>query len=174
MALKKVLINGTTYETDEINIPLADNTSTKAKFMETSDGNLEASKMAKGTQGYSNGVMVTGTAETVNADVTLDSANTSYTAPDGFVGNCKVKIVTEEKTATPTKSAQTITPTSGKVLSKVSVAKIPDTYQDVSSVNAVAADVKNGKTIVTANGTKVTGTHTDPTFTLTDGVLSIA
>jgi hypothetical protein len=173
MALKSVKINGVTYETDEVNIPLASDPNTKVKFVETSDGNLEASKMVKGTSGYSNGVKVAGTAEVIDADVTLDTTDTSYTVPDGFVGDCKVKVITEEKTATPTKSAQTISPTSGKVLSKVTVNKIPDAYQDVSSVNATAADVTKGKTIVNADGTKVTGTHTDPMFTLANGILSI-
>lgn len=175
MSLKKVTINGVTYETNEINIPLADNPSEKAKFMETSDGNLEAAKMAKGTGGYSGGVKVIGTAE-ANGEIngTLDAANPSYSVPAGFNDGGEIKIILETKTATPTKTAQEITPTSGKVLSKVTVAKIPDAFQDVSSVNATATDVKSGKTIVSADGTKVMGTHTDPTFALANGVLSIA
>lgn len=175
MALKKVTINGVTYETNEINIPLADNPSEKAKFMETSDGNLSASKMAKGTSGYSGGVKVSGTAEDNGAiDATIDTSNTSYAVPAGFTEGGEVKIIVETKTATPSKSAQKITPSAGKVLSEVTVNKIPDAYQDVTDVNATAADVAKGKTIVSADGTKVTGTHTDATFSLANGVLSIA
>lgn len=89
---------------------------------------------------------------------TLDTTTTSYTVPKGYHnGSGKVSITTETKTATPTKSAQDITPTSGKVLSKVTVAAIPAAYQDVSSVDAAAADVLDGKKIVTADGEVVTG-----------------
>lgn len=175
MALKKVTINSVTYETNEINIPLADNPNEKAKFLETSDGNLEASKMAKGTSGYSNGKLVTGTADTNGAiNATLDTSNPSFSVQSGFTDGGEVNIVLETKTVTPSKSAQDVTPTAGKVLSKVSVAKIPDVYQDVSGVDAVAADVKKGKKIVGADGTPITGTHTDATFSLANGILSIA
>lgn len=175
MSLKKVTINGVTYETNEINIPLADAPGEKAKFMETSDGNLEAAKMAKGTSGYSGGKLVSGTAD-VNGTITktLDTGNTSFSVPTGFVDGGEVNIILETKTVTPTKSAQDVTPASGKVLSKVSIAKIPDAYQDVSGVDATATDVKAGKKIVGADGTPITGTHTDPTFSLANGVLSIA
>ena len=88
----------------------------------------------------------------------LNTTTTSYTIPAGYHnGSGKVSITTETKSATPTKSAQTITPTSGKVLSSVSVAAIPAAYQDVTSVTAVAADVLTGKVIVNSSGTKVTG-----------------
>lgn len=174
MALKKVTINSVTYETNEINVPLADDTSTMAKFIETSDGTLEAAKMVKGTVGYSGGKSVTGTAEN-NGTIseTLDVNNTEATIPVGFTDGGTVNIVPETKSVTPTKTAQSIAPTSGKVLSKVTVDKIPDAYQDVTSVTATATDVVSGKTIVAADGTRVTGTHTDPTFTLANGVLSI-
>ena len=175
MALKKVTIHEVTYETDEINIPLADNPSEMAKFMETSDGNLEAAKMAKGTSGYSGGKLVTGTAD-VNGSInaTLDASNPSVSVPSGFSSGGEVNITLETKAVTPSKSAQDVTPTAGKVLSKVSVAKIPDSFQDVSGVDATAADVKKGKKIVGPDGTPITGTHTDPTFSLANGVLTIA
>ena len=90
---------------------------------------------------------------------TLDTSTTSYTIPIGFHnGKGKVSITTEEKTATPTKEEQSITPSSGKVLSKVTVAKIPDAYQNVTGVTASAADVLMGKKIVTSTGLVVEGT----------------
>ena len=95
---------------------------------------------------------------------TLDAGtnNQSYTIPAGHHnGSGSVNIVLETKSATPTKSAQTIAPTAGKVLSSVSVAAIPSAYQDVSNVDAVAADVLAGKTIVAADGTEVAGTMVD-------------
>lgn len=90
---------------------------------------------------------------------TLDTATTAYTIPNGYHnGAGKVQLVTETKSATPTKSAQNITPTSGKVLSKVTVAAIPDKYQDVSPVNAKAANVLDGDIFVDSTGTPVEGT----------------
>ena len=92
-------------------------------------------------------------------DETLDTATTSYTVPAGYHdGTGTVKVVTETKSATPTKAAQTIKPSTGKVLSQVTVAAIPAAYQDVTTVTAGAADVLTGKAIVAADGTKVNGT----------------
>lgn len=91
---------------------------------------------------------------------TLDVAtgNQSVVIPAGYHnGQGKVNIVLEEKSVTPTKSAQTVTPTEGQVLSKVSVAAIPAAYQDVTEVDATASDVLVGKTIVTSDGTVVEG-----------------
>lgn len=92
---------------------------------------------------------------------TLDAttSNQSYTVPAGYHnGSGRVQIVLENKTATPTTESQDITPTTGKVLGKVTVAPIPSDYQDVSNVDAVAADVLAGKTIVIADGTEIEGT----------------
>lgn len=110
-------------------------------------------------------VAVTG-AMTDNGAVskTLDTTNNnqSYTVPVGYHnGSGTVSIVLEQKTATPTTSTQNITPTNGKVLSRVTVNPIPSDYQDVSNVDAAAGDVLAGKTIVIADGTEVEGTMTN-------------
>ena len=90
---------------------------------------------------------------------TLDATTQSYTIAAGkHSGSGKVQIVPESKTATPSKSQQTIAPTSGKVLTQVVVAAIPAAYQDVTGVTAAAADVLTGKTIVNAAGDEVAGT----------------
>ena len=92
---------------------------------------------------------------------TLDATtgNQEYIVPAGkHSGTGSVKIVLETKQATPTKSEQEVTPTAGKVLSKVTVEAIPEKYQDVSGVTAGAADVLDGKFIVLADGRKVKGT----------------
>lgn len=90
---------------------------------------------------------------------TISVATPSYTIPAGYHnGSGKVSVTTETKTATPTKAAQDITPTSGKVLSKVTVAAIPSAYQDVTGVTATAANVLDGKYFVTAAGVKTEGT----------------
>lgn len=89
---------------------------------------------------------------------TLDTTTTSYTVPKGYHnGRGKVSIATETKSATPTKSAQTIKPNTGKVLSQVTVAAIPDKYQDVSPVTATAAHVLDGDIFVDATGDQVEG-----------------
>lgn len=92
---------------------------------------------------------------------TLDVSTAKYTFSAGYYSGGTVQIVLEEKTVTPTKSQQTITPAAGKVLSKVIIAAIPDKYQDVSGVTAAAADVLTGKKIVLADGTLEDGAMPD-------------
>lgn len=95
-------------------------------------------------------------------DKTLDVTTITYTIPKGYhSGSGKVKLVLETKTVTPTKSAQDVTPTAGKVLSKVTVAPIPDKYQDVSGVTATAANVLDGSFFVDKTGALVEGTMPD-------------
>lgn len=65
----------------------------------------------------------------------------------------------QEKTVTPTKSPQNVTPDAGyDGLSKVIVNAIPDNYADVSGVTAVAADVLANKIFVGTDGTETAGT----------------
>ena len=90
---------------------------------------------------------------------TLDvrSGHRSYTIPYGFTSGGTVSLTVETKTATPTTASQTITPTSGKVLSQVTVAAIPSQYKDTTNADAVAANVLAGKVFVNGSG-EVTGT----------------
>lgn len=67
----------------------------------------------------------------------------------------------QSKNVTPTKSQQNITPDSGYYgLSDVTVKAIPDEYQNVADVTAVAGDVLANKIIVTSAG-PVAGTMTN-------------
>lgn len=90
----------------------------------------------------------------------------TYTIPKGYHnGSGTVSGVAgggsynlQSKSVTPTKQQQSITPDSGYYgLSDVTVGAIPQAYQDVSSVTAVAGDVLTGKIFVTSSGAVTTG-----------------
>ncbi len=103
----------------------------------------------------------------------LNTGTTSYTIPAGYHnGSGTVSIATQEKSATPSTSAQNITPDSGKVLSKVSVSAI-STQEKTStpttrSATAATITPDSGKYLskVTVNTNSVpnsnNGTYTFP------------
>lgn len=89
---------------------------------------------------------------------TLDVTTLTYTIPKGYhSGTGTVKITLETKTVTPTKAVQDITPTAGKVLSKVTVAAIPDNYIDTTDADAKATEILYSKTAY-VGGNKIEGT----------------
>lgn len=88
---------------------------------------------------------------------TLTLETTSFTIPKGsHSGTGTVNIVPESKTVTPAKSAQTISPSAGKVLSGVLVDPIPQNYIDTSDANAQSQHILYGKTAYVGSS-KLTG-----------------
>ncbi len=80
----------------------------------------------------------------------------------------------QSKNVTPTKSAQVVQPDSGYThLSQVTVEAIPAQYITTTDANAGAEHIAKDKTAY-VNGKKVIGTHTDPSISVTNGVLSIS
>ena len=129
------------------------------EYITTGDATATADKILDSESAYVGGSKVVGSMPN-NGTVTktLDTTNTSQAIAKGYhTGEGNVSITLETKSATPTKSAQTVTPSTGKVLSSVSVAAIPAAYQDVTAVTAAAGDVLDGKKIVDATGNVVEG-----------------
>lgn len=97
-----------------------------------------------------------------NISSTLTTSTTSYTVPKGYHnGGGSVNIILEEKSTVPSEEAQTITPSAGKVLSKVTVAKIPDAYGNTSDATITANEVLDGEiayTNVDGVATRIEGT----------------
>lgn len=107
------------------------------------------------------GTMVDNGTVTKTLDATKDNQS-MIIAAGKHSGTGKVSIVLEEKSTTPSTASQTITPTAGKVLSKVSVAAIPAKFGDASTATGTAADVLAGKIVLgkdtSGNAVKLTGT----------------
>lgn len=87
----------------------------------------------------------------------LDTTTKSYTIPSGkHSGAGVVSITTQEKSVTPSTSAQEIVPDTGKVLSKVTVAAVTSSGIDTSDATATSDDILSGKTAY-VDGAKITG-----------------
>lgn len=142
------------------------------EYADTTGDDAVAANLLYGKTAHSNSsgdaVAITGTmpnngAVSKTLDVTIN--NQTYTVPAGYHnGSGTVGILLEEKSATPTTSSQNITPTSGKVLSMVTVAAIPAKYGDTTGDDATAAYVLSGykaHTIVSGTATQITGSMTN-------------
>lgn len=173
---KTLVINGITYDVSggKIQAPLASDPSKMAAYFDVSDVDTKPEDVKAGQQFYAGDEKRTGTMpvnEAVNK--TLDASDTQITVPAGYTPGGTVKIVPETKIVTPSGEQQTITPEDGKVLAKVVVEKVSETFGEVANVTAAPEDVKAGKKFVDATGALKEGTHTDPQFVLANGVLTI-
>ena len=108
----------------------------------------------------STGAVVAGTmVNNGSVKKTIDIATPSYTVPKGYHdGTGVINLVAETKSATPTKKAQTVEASTGKVLSSVTVEAIPAKFQDVTAVTATADKVLTGSDFVDSTGNVVAGT----------------
>lgn len=169
-----VKINGVTYnDVDKVQMPLATDTSKMVLYVNTDDATAVAASIKNGDSAWVKGKKVEGTMP-VNGAVnkTLDASTTSVSIPEGYTSGGEVAIQVETKSVTPTKSAQEINATAGKVITKFTVGAIPADYINTDDATAEAGHIAKDET-AWVKGKKVVGTHTDPAFTLANGVLSI-
>ena len=148
------------------------------------EGTMPANGAVSGTISSKDGTVTVPEGYTPGGTVGIDSTEKAKIIPANIRQGVNVLGVTgtmspsegvnaQSKSVTPTKSEQVVQPDSGYThLAQVTVDAIPAAYITTTDANATADDIKNGKTAY-VNGKKVTGTHTDPTFTLANGVLSI-
>lgn len=127
-------------------------------YVDTTDATATAGTILEGETAYVGSVKVEGTMPNNGAaEKTLTTTETSYTIPEGYHnGEGTVIIVPETKTVQPSRSEQNVTPTAGKVLSKVTVGAIPANLIDTTDATAEASDILSGQTAY-VNGVKVTG-----------------
>ena len=129
-----------------------------SNYVDTTDATATADTILDGETAYVGSVKVEGTMPNNGAaEKTLTTTETSYTVPEGYHnGEGTVIIVPEQKTVQPSRSEQNVTPTTGKVLSKVTVGAIPANLIDTTDATAEASDILSGQTAY-VNGAKVTG-----------------
>ena len=127
-------------------------------YIDTTDATATAATILDGETAYVGGVKVEGSMPNNGAaEKTLTTTETSYTIPEGYHnGEGTVIVVPETKTVQPSRSEQNVTPTTGKVLSKVTVGAIPANLIDTTDATAEASDILSGQTAY-VNGAKVNG-----------------
>ena len=161
-----IKINGVTYEAKQIDVPLASDTSKKVTFHDTSDATAKAASIKDGETAYIGGAKVEGTMP-VNGAVSsnISTKDGTVTVPEGYTPGGTVGISSTEK-------EKLIAANIRKGVTVLGVTGSMSGLEETSDANATADDIKSGKTAY-VNGKKVTGSHTDPAFSLANGVLTI-
>ena len=137
-----------------------------ATFHDTTDANAKAASVKDGEFFYAEGEKREGTMP-VNGAVNgnISTKDGTVTVPEGYTPGGTVGIDSAEK-------EKLIASNIRKGVTVLGIEGYMSGLEETSDANAVAGDIKSGKTAY-VNGKKVTGTHTDPAFTLANGVLSI-
>lgn len=147
-----------------------------SNYIKTEDATATAEDIKQDITAYVNGQKITGTMpviETANNKIGISSS--PYTIPKGFHdGTGTVSIDSETKSVTPTKSEQTVSPTTGKALASVTVEAIPAEYITTTDATATAEDILTGETAY-VKGSKVTGSmpNNGATNLTIDGMLTM-
>lgn len=130
------------------------------KYQDVSGVTASPNQVLSGTKFVDSGGNLVNGEMTNNGEIQeiLDLENPICNIPAGYTDGGSVSVETESKTATPSKAQQVIEPSSGKVLSDVTVDPIPERYQDVSGVTATAGQVLSGADFVDREGRVVNGT----------------
>lgn len=160
-------INGVTYsEVKKVEIPLADG-SGDAVFLDTSDADAGEAHILDGKSGYVKGVKINGSMPdrgAVNSEISTKDGTVSI--QQGYHnGSGKVGIASAEK-------AKLI---SGNIKAGATVLGVEgdSNVVDTSGGDAEAGHILNGKKAF-VKGKMVTGTGTNPSISVTEGVLSIS
>lgn len=191
------------YISDQTATKVIDSTSADSKtetayypisssIVDTSAGDATSEQILKNKIAYVDGAMVKGTMPNNGTKIiNLTATNTTYDIPKGYhTGEGEVKISVQEKSTTSSNARQEITPDSGKVLSKVTIAAMPSVngaiggsasggsakaaINNVNSMNTVASPTGTAGTdyfTVTAKATGTAGGYTPEYKVTTAGYL---
>lgn len=128
------------------------------EYQDISEVTASAEDVVQGKKIVNSTGVVSGTmSDNGTVSKVLDTTTKSYTIPSGkHSGAGVVSITTQEKSVTPSTSAQEIVPDTGRVLSKVTVAAVTSSGTDTFDATATSGDILSGKTAY-VKGQKVTG-----------------
>ena len=193
MAISKYVINGstltkianafrsitgksTTLTPDDMatEVTTVYNTGVTEGITQTKVGNAGAGDVLSGKT-FTNSSTVGETGSMTNngaVSATLNTTTTSYTVPAGYHnGSGTVSITTQTKSATPSTTAQTISPDSGKVLSSVSVAAISTQTKSASpSTSAQTISPDSGKYLSSVSISAISPQRSAGTSAVASGV----